>query len=78
MLGLKHLKTFLVNHSEWTQGNNLQETEIIVSLIGDMLIAESICRNGLGSVFTTDRTLNVECPSCFLHLFTGKFLVIDL
>ncbi len=54
---------------KFTQGNNLEETELIVGHFNGVLNAEFICRNGLGSVYSTDRWLTVKCPKVFAHLF---------
>lgn len=54
---------------KFSKGNNLQETELVVGLFNNVLSAEFICRNGLGSVWSTDRWLTVECPDVFIHLF---------
>lgn len=76
MPGIKQLKSFLVNHPGWTQGNNLQENEIEVSLVGNRLTAEFICRNGLGSVWSCKKTLDIVCPECFKHLFSKKQMLV--
>lgn len=77
-MGVKQLKSFLLQHPDWTAGNNLQETDIEVSLVGNMISAELICRNGLGSVFTTEARLDIKCPSCFIHLFKEQVLNIEI
>jgi hypothetical protein len=57
---------------KFTQGNNLEETELIVGYFNGVLSAEFICRNGYGSVWSTNRYLSVKCPKCFTHLFADN------
>lgn len=79
----KNLIQWLLNNNNWTQGNNLAETRIIINYYigesGDFLSAETLCVNEYGSVYGTERYLDVECPACFAHLFkNNNVLVFDI
>jgi hypothetical protein len=72
-LSRKHLKRWLMDQQhKFSLGNNLQETELIVGHFNGVLNAEFICRNGLGSVWSTNRWLTIKCPSHFVHLFADN------
>jgi hypothetical protein len=71
-LGKKHLLRWLLQQeNKFVGGNNLQETDLEVGLNKNTLNAEFVCRNGLGSTWSTERRLTVECPDVFVHLFDG-------
>lgn len=79
----KHLIEWVMSHTDWSQGNNLQETRLLISHYsnerGVYLSAETLCVNEYGSTFGTERYLDVECPFCFFHLFsTSNVLVFDI
>jgi hypothetical protein len=79
----KHLVEWVMSHTDWSQGNNLAETKLLVSQYsgeqGVFISAETLCVNQYGSTFSTERYLDVPCPSCFAHLFrTNQVLVFDI
>ena len=62
-LSKKNLLRWLMDQQhKFSKGNNLQETELQVGFVDGNINAEFICRNGLGSVWSTDRWLTVKCP----------------
>ena len=75
-LSKKHLLSWIMNNQEkFTQGNNLQETDLEVSLNKGILKAEFICRNGLGSIWSCESWLVIECPKEFIHLFSNNSMI---
>ena len=75
----KHLVQWLFDNNGWSQGNNLAETRLIIHFHNGLLRAETLCVNEYGSVYGTERYLDVECPDCFQHLFyNSSVLVFDI
>jgi len=75
----KHLIQWVMSHTCWTQGNNLAETRLTIRYDNGLLRADTVCVNEYGSVYGTERYLDVPCPKCFQHLFNAsQVLVFDI